>query len=141
VGLASARNLYGGADGGGAEYWSSAAKTSRRNAVGSGRSFSRAGRLFGGCRMGIGGRFFPCSDDLVSRVPLGACVVLTWSTLRSQADIGDVAIGTAFLLVGSAFLLTGGGFLLDGSTVVGIGLLLLGIGFCSAGSGHSSING
>jgi hypothetical protein len=36
-----------------------------------------------------------------------AGVMLTWSTLRSRADLGHVAMGTACLLVGSAFLLLG----------------------------------
>jgi hypothetical protein len=36
-----------------------------------------------------------------------AGVMLTWSTLRSRADLDHVAMGTACLLVGSAFLLLG----------------------------------
>ena len=36
-----------------------------------------------------------------------AGVMLTWSTLRSRADLDHVAVGTACLLVGSAFLLLG----------------------------------
>jgi hypothetical protein len=36
-----------------------------------------------------------------------AGVMFMWSTLRSRADIGHVALGTACLLVGSAFLLFG----------------------------------
>jgi hypothetical protein len=36
-----------------------------------------------------------------------AGVMLMWSTLRSRADLGHVAMGTACLLVGSAFLLLG----------------------------------
>jgi hypothetical protein len=36
-----------------------------------------------------------------------AGVMLMWSTLRSRADVGHVAMGTACLLVGSAFLLLG----------------------------------
>ena len=36
-----------------------------------------------------------------------AGVMFMWSTLRSRADIGHVALGTACLLVGSAFLLLG----------------------------------
>jgi hypothetical protein len=36
-----------------------------------------------------------------------AGVMLTWSTLRSRADLDRVALGTAGLLVGSAFLLLG----------------------------------
>ena len=36
-----------------------------------------------------------------------AGVMLMWSTLRSRADLGHVAVGTAGLLVGSAFLLLG----------------------------------
>jgi hypothetical protein len=36
-----------------------------------------------------------------------AAVMLMWSTLRSRADLGHVALGTVCLLVGSAFLLLG----------------------------------
>jgi hypothetical protein len=36
-----------------------------------------------------------------------AGVMLMWPTLRSRADLGHVALGTACLLVGSAFLLLG----------------------------------
>ena len=36
-----------------------------------------------------------------------AGVMLTWPTLRTRADLDQVAVGAAFLLVGSAFLLLG----------------------------------
>jgi hypothetical protein len=58
----------------------------------------------------------------------GAGVGLTWSTLRSRVSLGDVALGTACLLVGSAFLRNGVAVLLAGSTLDGIGFLLLGVG-------------
>jgi hypothetical protein len=46
-----------------------------------------------------------------------AGVMLMWSTLRSRADLENVAVGTAFLLVGSAFLLLGIANPLDARTV------------------------
>jgi hypothetical protein len=61
-------------------------------------------------------------------------VMLTWSTLRSRADLGHVAMGTACLFVGSAFLLLGIANSPDASTramvaglLVRVAYLLLGI--------------
>jgi len=72
-----------------------------------------------------------------------AGVMLTWSTLRSRADLDHVAMGTACLLVGSAFLLLGTANPPDAWTVgmvagllarvafllLGVASLLLGVGF------------
>jgi hypothetical protein len=72
-----------------------------------------------------------------------SAVMLTWSTLRSRADLNDVAMGTACLLVGSAFLLLGVANPPDAWTLgmaaglvvraafllLGVAFLLLGVGF------------
>ena len=72
-----------------------------------------------------------------------AGVMLTWSTLRSRADLDHVAVGTACLLVGSAFLLLGvanppdawtlgmaaGLVVRAAALLLGVAVLLLGVAF------------
>jgi hypothetical protein len=72
-----------------------------------------------------------------------AGVMLTWSTLRSRADLDHVAVGIACLLVGSAFLLLGvanppyawtlgmaAGLVVRAATLLlGVAALLLGVAF------------
>ena len=72
-----------------------------------------------------------------------AGVMLTWSTLRSRADLDHVAVGTACLLVGSGFLLLGvanppdawtlgmaaGLVVRAAALLLGVAVLLLGVAF------------
>jgi hypothetical protein len=56
-------------------------------------------------------------------------VMLMWSTLRSRADLGHVALGTACLFVGSAFLLLGVANPPDASTLGVVAGLLVRVAF------------
>ena len=58
-----------------------------------------------------------------------AGVMLTWPTLRSRADLDQVAVGAAFLLVGSAFLLLGISNPLDAWTLSMVAGLLVKVAF------------
>ena len=55
------------------------------------------------------------------------CVLVAWPALRTQHDVGRVAVGVAALLFGVAVLLTGVAVLLDGRTLGGVPGLLAGV--------------
>ena len=56
-------------------------------------------------------------------------MMLMWPTLRSRADLGHVASGTACLLVGSAFLLLGIANPPDAWTLAMVRVLLVRVAF------------
>jgi hypothetical protein len=120
--------------------WSSTARALSHNA-GARHGFARADRLSGGRGWGsVTG--WPLSVMILSLVYLWeAGVMLTWSTLRSRADLDHVALGTACLLLGSALLLLGvanpldarapgmvaGLLVRDAFLLLGVGALVLGV--------------
>jgi hypothetical protein len=59
----------------------------------------------------------------------GAGIVLMWSTLRSQIQLGLVANGTSTLLLGSGVMLWGVAVRLEGSRMAGTILLIFGIAY------------